>query len=170
MCCATSPIEAVVKCNSARHDVQDARRLTAVSDRHHVKLCRIQEDSGVEMLAGADAGIGPVKNTRTFPDVVYELRHRRRAEAGARSGAEQGWAIVPNEGIIGFNALAVPVLDANASLAAILGVIGATRSLPANPPSDLVKALTRAGETISSALGYATERGRIKPTGWQRRW
>ena len=82
----------------------------------------------------------------------------------------QGWAIVPNEGIIGFNALAVPVLDANASLAAILGVIGATRSLPANPPTDLVKALTRAGETISSALGYATERGRIKPTGWQRRW
>jgi IclR family KDG regulon transcriptional repressor len=83
---------------------------------------------------------------------------------------QQGWAIVPDEGIIGFNALAVPVLDANASLAAMLGVIGATRSLPANPPSDLVKALTRAGETISTALGYATERGRIKPTGWQRRW
>lgn len=83
---------------------------------------------------------------------------------------KQGWAIVPDEGIIGFNALAVPVLDANASLAAMLGVIGATRGLPATPPSDLVNALKRAGETISSALGYATERGRIKPTGWQRRW
>jgi DNA-binding IclR family transcriptional regulator len=40
----------------------------------------------------------------------------------------QGWAIVPDEGIIGFNALAVPVLDASASLAAILGVIGAAHS------------------------------------------
>jgi DNA-binding IclR family transcriptional regulator len=67
---------------------------------------------------------------------------------------KQGWAIVPDEGAVGFNALAVPVLDANASLAAMLGVIGATRGLPATPPSDLLKALKRAGETISSALGY----------------
>ena len=81
---------------------------------------------------------------------------------------KQGWAIVPDEGIIGFNALAVPVLDANASLAAMLGVIAATRSLPANPPSDLVKALKRAGETISSALGYVTERGQSKLSARQR--
>jgi IclR family transcriptional regulator, KDG regulon repressor len=67
---------------------------------------------------------------------------------------KQGWAMVPDEGAIGFNALAVPVLDANASLAAMLGVIGATRGLPANPPSELVTALKRAGQTISSALGY----------------
>jgi IclR family transcriptional regulator, KDG regulon repressor len=67
---------------------------------------------------------------------------------------KQGWAMVPDEGAVGFNALAVPVLDANASLAAMLGIIGATRGLPANPPSDLVAALKRAGQTISGALGY----------------
>jgi IclR family transcriptional regulator, KDG regulon repressor len=72
---------------------------------------------------------------------------------------KQGWAMVPDEGAVGFNALAVPILDANASLAAMLGVIGSTRGLPANPPSDLVTALKRAGKTISSALGYVNRAG-----------
>ena len=53
-------------------------------------------------------------------------------------------------------------------LAAMLGVIGATRGLPATPPSDLVKALKRAGDTISSALGYTTERDQIRLGGKQR--
>ena len=48
-----------------RHHVQDAlqvgpRKATATMSR----ILRIQEDSGVEMLAGADAGVGPVEPGR----------------------------------------------------------------------------------------------------------
>jgi DNA-binding IclR family transcriptional regulator len=73
---------------------------------------------------------------------------------------KQGWAIVPDEGMVGLNALAVPVLDAQASLAAMVGIIGATRMLPAKPPAELIKSMKRAGETISSSLGHGARSGR----------
>jgi DNA-binding IclR family transcriptional regulator len=99
---------------------------------HCTALGKIALAFGPEHLAQAVLA-RPLKkmtpNTITKADALKQELGRVR---------KQGWAIVPDEGIIGFNALAVPVLDANASLAAMLGVIGATRGLPATPPSDLV--------------------------------
>jgi DNA-binding IclR family transcriptional regulator len=46
---------------------------------------------------------------------------------------KRGWANVPDEGMIGFNAVAAPISDARANLVAMIGVIGATRLLPAAP-------------------------------------
>jgi DNA-binding IclR family transcriptional regulator len=63
---------------------------------------------------------------------------------------------VPEEGVVGFNALAVPVLDAQASLAAMVGVIGPMRGLPENPSPELIKSIKRAGETISRTLGHGS--------------
>jgi IclR family KDG regulon transcriptional repressor len=68
---------------------------------------------------------------------------------------KRGWAVVPDEGAVGFNAIAAPVFDGQASLAAMIGVIAATRSLPQTPPPDLVKALKTASSMISRALGYS---------------
>jgi len=67
---------------------------------------------------------------------------------------KQGWATVPDEGAVGFNAIAAPVFDGQASLAAMVGVIAATRNLPQTPPPDLVRTLKSASSTISRALGY----------------
>jgi DNA-binding IclR family transcriptional regulator len=64
------------------------------------------------------------------------------------------WATVPDEGAVGFNAIAAPVFDGQASLAAMVGVIAATRNLPDTPPPDLVRALKSASSTISRALGH----------------
>ena len=68
---------------------------------------------------------------------------------------KQGWAAVPDEGAVGFNALACPVFDGQASLAPMVGVIAATRNLPQTPPRDLVRTLKTASLTISRALGHA---------------
>ena len=56
------------------------------------------------MLAGADAGVGPVENTGTFPDVVYELRHRadRKARVNNKCGRR------PNGGPHGHKAFLAP--------------------------------------------------------------
>ena len=67
---------------------------------------------------------------------------------------EQGWAVVPDEGSVGFNALAVPVLDAQATLAAMVGVIGPMRGLPEKPSPELIKSIKRVGESISRSLGH----------------
>jgi IclR family transcriptional regulator, KDG regulon repressor len=120
---------------------------------HCTALGKIALAFGPEHLA-QDVLARPLK--KMTADTIGNARALQQELGRVR---KQGWAIVPNEGIVGFNAVAVPVLDADASLAAMVGVIGATRDLPANPSTDLIKSLKRAGETISGALGYATERG-----------
>lgn len=69
----------------------------------------------------------------------------------------QGWSNVPDEAIIGFNAVAVPVLDARNQLAAMIGIIGATRVLPAKPPSNLIAGIRHAGAVVSKALGATAQ-------------
>jgi DNA-binding IclR family transcriptional regulator len=66
---------------------------------------------------------------------------------------KRGWANVPDEGMIGFNAFAAPISDARANLVAMVGVIGATRILPPDPLPDLITSLQRAGSQIAAALG-----------------
>ena len=66
---------------------------------------------------------------------------------------KRGWAAVPDEGMIGFNALAVPIFDAQQNLTAMVGVIGPTRLLPAAAPADIVESLLRTEVQIASALG-----------------
>jgi DNA-binding IclR family transcriptional regulator len=65
----------------------------------------------------------------------------------------RGWACVPDERMMGFNAIAVPIMDAQANLAAMIGVIGATRILSAKPSPELVAGIRRAGASISAASG-----------------
>jgi IclR family transcriptional regulator, KDG regulon repressor len=65
----------------------------------------------------------------------------------------RGWATVPDEGIVDFNAIAAPILDAKEGLTAMIGIIGATRVLPARIPSNLIASIRRAGAVISESLG-----------------
>jgi hypothetical protein len=60
---------------------------------------------------------------------------------------------VPDEGMIGFNALAVPIIDGQTNLAAMIGMIGPTRILPAKASANLVSSVKLAGMQISAALG-----------------
>lgn len=66
---------------------------------------------------------------------------------------KRGWANVPDEGMIGFNAVAAPILDAHKNLMAMVGVIGPTRLLPAAAPADIVESVLRTQAQIASALG-----------------
>jgi IclR family KDG regulon transcriptional repressor len=75
----------------------------------------------------------------------------------------QGWASVPDEGALGFNAIAAPIRDARASLAAMVGLIGATRSLPRKLPAELVSSVLGASNAISRSLGYPDNFGDRKP-------
>ncbi len=71
---------------------------------------------------------------------------------------KQGWATVPDEGAVGFNAIAAPIFDGQASLAAMVGVIAATRNLPQAPSPSLVRTLKSASSTISRSLGHVGPR------------
>ena len=92
--------------------------------------------------------------SRRLPKVTPKtITDRRVLQAELDLVRKRGWANVPDEGMIGFNAVAAPISDARANLIAMIGVIGATRLLPADPPPSLVVSLRSAGSQISAALG-----------------
>jgi DNA-binding IclR family transcriptional regulator len=66
---------------------------------------------------------------------------------------KRGWSDVPDEGMTGFNALAAPIIDGQTNLAAMIGMIGPTRILPAKPSANLISSIKRAAAQISAALG-----------------
>jgi hypothetical protein len=112
--------------------------------------------SAVGKIALAFGPPGLLQNllSRRVPKVTPNtITDPRRLRAELDSVRKRGWANVPNEGMIGFNAFAVPISDARANLVAMIGVIGATRILPPEPLRDLIMSLQHAGSQIAAALG-----------------
>lgn len=68
--------------------------------------------------------------------------------------AENGWAVAPEEALIGINALAAPVFGASGELAGTISIVGSIQHLPAIPETATIAAIRDAAATISTRLGY----------------
>jgi len=68
--------------------------------------------------------------------------------------AANGWAVAPEEALIGINALAAPVFDANRRLAGTITIVGSIQHLPAKPEPEILAAVLAAANKISARLGY----------------
>lgn len=66
----------------------------------------------------------------------------------------RGWAVAPNEAVMGLNALAVPIFNAAGQVTATLAVVDTIQAIPATPRPEQVEALATAAATISAAIGY----------------
>jgi DNA-binding IclR family transcriptional regulator len=115
------------------------------------------------------------------PDLLQSLLSRRMSKVTPRTITDprglrveldrvrkHGWANVPDEGMIGFNAFAAPITDAHANLLAMIAVIGPTRILPPNPSPGLITGLQRAGSQIAAALGVSHANPTFLPPSVQR--
>ncbi len=67
---------------------------------------------------------------------------------------QQGWAVAPEEALIGVNALAAPVFDASRQLAGTIAVVGSIQHLKSEPDAALIAAVRDAAATVSERLGY----------------
>ncbi len=65
-----------------------------------------------------------------------------------------GWAVAPEQALIGINALAAPVFDADGHLAGTITIVGSIQHLPARPEPKVLAAVLHAAATISARLGY----------------
>lgn len=70
----------------------------------------------------------------------------------------QGWAVAPEETIIGINALAAPVFDATGGLAGTIGAVDSIQFLPEVPSGEQIDAICDAARQASAELGYVTMR------------
>ena len=68
--------------------------------------------------------------------------------------AQKGWAVAPEEALMGINALAAPVFDAAGGLAGTITIVGSIQHLPAKPSTDVVAAVQNAAAQVSARLGF----------------
>ncbi|MCH7853689.1 MAG: IclR family transcriptional regulator [Proteobacteria bacterium] len=67
------------------------------------------------------------------------------------------WAVAPGEALMGINALAAPVFDANNELAGTISIVGSIQHLTANPDKKMISAVSKAAAQVSARLGYREE-------------
>ncbi len=67
---------------------------------------------------------------------------------------ENGWAVAPQQALIGINALAAPVFGADGQLLGTITIVGSIQHLPAKPEPELLAAVLEAASMISTRLGY----------------
>ena len=75
-------------------------------------------------------------------------------QSGLTAVREQGWAVAPEESLIGVNALAAPVFNASRQLAGTIAIVGSIQYLSPQPDVSLIAAVKDAAQTVSERLGY----------------
>lgn len=66
----------------------------------------------------------------------------------------EGYAVAPEEAVIGINSLAVPVFNMRGGLAGAVAIVSSIQFLPANPPREVIDVLINMAHTVSVNLGY----------------
>jgi len=97
-----------------------------------------------------DALARPLK--QLTPHTITSPAALRRAIAQVRT---RGWATAPNRVLQGVNGLAAPIFDHRNMYAGAIAIAGSIQYIPAAPPPQQIKAVTRAAERISRKLGWS---------------
>lgn len=84
-------------------------------------------------------------DTRTDPvDLAADIKLIR----------QQGWAVAPNEAMIGLNTIAAPIFDALGHYAGSVAMVDSIQFIPAVPSRELIDGIKAAARKISADLGY----------------
>lgn len=66
----------------------------------------------------------------------------------------RGWTIVPEQAVLGVNAIAAPVFFHDSTFAGAIAIVGSVQYIPANPPQDMIDQVIAAGRQASKNLGW----------------
>ncbi|MEW6631954.1 MAG: IclR family transcriptional regulator [Pseudomonadota bacterium] len=83
--------------------------------------------------------------TITDPDALRAELERIRT---------QGWAVAPNESVVGINALAAPIFGFNDEIIGTIALLGSIQFIPENPSMEHISAIVDAAFKISRSLGF----------------
>ena len=70
----------------------------------------------------------------------------------------QGWAVAPDEALIGVNALAAPLFGTSGILLGAIAVVDSVQYIEATPARQVIERVVQAAEQISLALGHDPSR------------
>ena len=85
----------------------------------------------------------------------------KRMEEELIRAARSGYAVAPEEALLGINAIAAPIFDDTDACIAAMALVGSIQFLPAKPAASTIAALKATAQQISRKLGH----GRVDPLG-----
>jgi DNA-binding IclR family transcriptional regulator len=74
--------------------------------------------------------------------------------ARVQKARARGWTIVPEEALVGVNAVAAPVFFHDGEYAGAIAIVGSVQHIPANPSQDMIDRVVAAGHIASQNLGW----------------
>lgn len=84
----------------------------------------------------------------------YTITDPEQFSTHIRQVATQGWATAPNETMLGLNALACPIFDADRQPVATIAIVSLTQYIDTPPDPAQIGAVQQAAAQISADLGY----------------
>lgn len=100
----------------------------------------------------------------TLSALVYRSRldlltpHTIVSPAGLRREVnrirDQGWAVAPNEALLGLNTLAAPIFDSNGDFVGSVAINDSIQFIEAEPAQEQIAQLVRAASDLSRELGF----------------
>ena len=74
--------------------------------------------------------------------------------ARVQKARARGWTIVPEEAVVGVNAVAAPVFFHDGTYAGAIAIVGSVQNIPPNPSQDIVDLVVAAAHQASQSLGW----------------
>lgn len=125
----------------------------------------VKPGSTLEFHSSAQGKIALAFGSQEAAERVMQLRLKRHSPATIttttrlRGEIEQirdrGWAVAPNEAMVGLNALAAPVFDVVGALAGSIAIVDSVQFISEQPSKEQIRAVLQAARQISQNLGYA---------------
>jgi IclR family KDG regulon transcriptional repressor len=84
----------------------------------------------------------------------HTLADRNPLRAEIEQVRRQGWAIAPNESVIGLNALAAPIFDALGAFVGAVAIVDSIQFISENPSAKQIRHVVDAGKRISAIIGH----------------
>jgi DNA-binding IclR family transcriptional regulator len=92
--------------------------------------------------------------TKLPPLTPHTIVDAAKFRAEIKKVQEQGYAVAPEEALLGINALAVPVFNMHDEFVAAAALVGSIQYIPRDPDPAMIEAVKQMGQSISRNLGH----------------
>lgn len=111
----------------------------------------------VALAFGPDGLREKVLRSRLTADTPTTIVDPDRLRGELERIRRQGWAVSPNEALLGVNALAAPIYDSTNALVGTVAIIDSIQFIHEHPSREQIDHVMRAAERISQALGFVPQ-------------
>jgi DNA-binding IclR family transcriptional regulator len=136
-------------------DLMHGRSVVEFTTRPGTRLDLHASAHGKVWLAfGPEALLKKVLSARRLAWTSHTLIDAAAIAAEVQAVQKRGWAIAPNQAVMGVNTLAAPVLDHRGMIVGSIAIVGSTQVIAPKPVPAQVGAVLEAAYRVSRELGW----------------